>query len=244
MDRTVVVMPDYFSHDYGARNDPKLIKLQMEMGMEGIGIFWCLIEMMYEQSGYLLQSHYDRIAFAFRVDNDKIRRVVECFDLFETDDVGFWNESCRNRLKIRASKSDAARNSANTRWLYERNANAMRPKCSGNAIKESKVKKESKIYTTDFECFWKEYPRRKDKGHAFIEWNRQIKSTDPQVIIEGAKKYATECRENKTEERYIKMGQGWLSGQRWTDERQPTTLQQNETFFPTGCWRPPQNAKI
>lgn len=141
-------MADYFSHDYNARNDPKLIKLQMFMGHEGKGIFWDLIEMMYEQAGFLHLSQCDCYAFALRTDSDKVKRVIEEFDLFENDKVNFWNESVLKRLKIRTEKSSRAKGSAENRWknatLCDRNANAfqleMRSQCDGNAIKESIVK--------------------------------------------------------------------------------------------------------
>ena len=41
----------YITHDFGARNDPKLMDLQMEMGGQGLGIFWCLVEMLWENGG-------------------------------------------------------------------------------------------------------------------------------------------------------------------------------------------------
>ena len=39
----------YFSHDYGSRNDPKLVKVLMKLKQEGKGVYWDLIEMLYEQ---------------------------------------------------------------------------------------------------------------------------------------------------------------------------------------------------
>lgn len=114
------------------------------------------------------------------------------------------------------------------------------PQCSPNNLQDIKPKK-TKAYTEAFETFWKEFPKRKDKGHAFIEWNKQIKTIVPQIIIDGAKRYAIECHEKKTEEKYIKMAQGWLSGQRWLDESVKTQEQTGEI---KGCWRMPANAKI
>ncbi|MFA5392055.1 MAG: Lin1244/Lin1753 domain-containing protein, partial [Candidatus Omnitrophota bacterium] len=43
----------YFPHDYHARHDPKLERLRIEMGPVSDGIFWNLVEMLYEQGGYL-----------------------------------------------------------------------------------------------------------------------------------------------------------------------------------------------
>ena len=38
---------EYFSHDYKARHDDKLIRVFMRHGLSGIGAYWCIIEMLY-----------------------------------------------------------------------------------------------------------------------------------------------------------------------------------------------------
>ncbi len=130
-------MTDYFSHDYNARRDPKLVAVRMRLGYEGIGIYWSLIEYLYEQGGYLLISQCDCIADELRTHSEKINTLIFDFELFENDGVKFWSPTAINRLKIRAEKSEKASNSAKKRWNY---ANAMRTQCDGNAIKESKGK--------------------------------------------------------------------------------------------------------
>lgn len=227
-------MPDYFSHDYGARNDPKLIKLQMEMGLEGIGIFWCIIEMMYEQSGYLLLSHYDRIAFALRSQPEKIKAVVEGFDLFENDSVNFWNDSCKKRLKLREEKSTTARNSVNKRWLYERNTNVIRPEYDGNTIKESKVKerkgkKVKEIYTPEFLEFWSTYPKKESKPTAAMSFYKLPKETLSAIVAA----LSWQCKQEQwTKEggKYIPMPATYLNQRRWEDQpinQQPIKIRES-----------------
>jgi hypothetical protein len=75
-----------------------------------------------------------------------------------------------------------------------------------------------KNYTEDFETFWKEYPRRVGKGKAFVRWQTAIKYATPEEITAGAKRYAEECEEKGTEEKYIKHPEGWLTARRWEDE--------------------------
>ena len=36
----------YFPHEYNAKDDPKCERLIWEMGMEGYGIFWALLEVL------------------------------------------------------------------------------------------------------------------------------------------------------------------------------------------------------
>ncbi|QQT60061.1 DUF4373 domain-containing protein [Sphingobacterium multivorum] len=141
----------YFSHDYGARNDPKLVKVLMKLGQEGKGVYWDLIEMLYEQSGYLMLSECDSYAFALRTTEACITRLVQEFGLFENDGIKFWSNSVLFRLNERNAKSLKAKQSAQKRWekaelnanASKKNANALPSQSAPNAIKESK-EKESK----------------------------------------------------------------------------------------------------
>jgi hypothetical protein len=138
----------YFSHDYGARNDPKLQKVLQKLGHEGKSVYWDIIEMIFEQGGKLLLSECDSYAFALRTDESCIIRLVNDFGLFENDGKYFWSESAKRRLDDRNSKSEKARSSANNRWknanAQNNDANALQTHSDSNAIKESKVN-ESKV---------------------------------------------------------------------------------------------------
>lgn len=144
-------MTNYFSHDHSARNDIKLQKLIMEMNYEGLGFFWCIVEMLYEQGGKIELSQCQSIAFALRTDSDKIKQVIDL--VFEQDDTYFWSESILNRLKIQKEKSKLAKISAEKRWDNEAKkgiakpyAKAMPTHSEGNAIKEKKrIVKNNKI---------------------------------------------------------------------------------------------------
>jgi len=126
----------YFSHDFNARNDPKLVDLQIKHGMSGLGIYWCIIEMLYEQDGKI-QTEYDRIAFVLRTEKSVIQSVINDFDLFVIGGDGFYSESVNKRLGIRNDKSVKATESVNKRWKkYERNTNVSK----SDTIKERKGK--------------------------------------------------------------------------------------------------------
>jgi len=131
----------YFSHDYHARSDRKILRLRMKHGMVGVGIYWCVVEMLYEESGYLLHSDYERISFELQADVRVVTSVLRDFELFEYNDENFWSESVLNRLKKRADKSEKARASINERWEREREkkrTNELRTNYDINTIKESK----------------------------------------------------------------------------------------------------------
>lgn len=136
----------YFSHDYNARNDKKLMKLKLKHKMRGIGIYWCLVEMLYEEGGKLSLSDMEVLGNEFREKKNLIEDVIKSFELFENDGEYFWSKSVNGRLSKRFEKSLKASESAQLRW---RNANGMRSHSEGNAIKERKVKEskgeESKV---------------------------------------------------------------------------------------------------
>ncbi|HNG97554.1 MAG TPA: DUF4373 domain-containing protein, partial [Candidatus Absconditabacterales bacterium] len=105
----------YFSHDYNARSDGKLIKVAMKYGMEGIGTYWCIIEMLYEEGGYLDLEEYERITFELRMEYKIVESILNDFGLFEKDDKKFWSNSVLDRLKQRMIKSEKARISVQKR---------------------------------------------------------------------------------------------------------------------------------
>ena len=118
----------------------------MKYGMEGIGIYWCLIEILWENDGYYPTSKINIIAFELRTESERIADIVKSFELFKIKDGNFYSESLLFRMELRDEKSKKASESAKKRWL---DAKAMRTQCEGNAIKEIKEKEitiqESKI---------------------------------------------------------------------------------------------------
>lgn len=141
-------MAEYFSHDYNARNDPKLVKLQMEMGYEGIGIYWSFVEYLYEQKGEVKISDCKSIAFALHVDIELLERVIDNYDLFSISADTIFSMCIKKRLLCREKVSDKRRRAAKqmhkNRLKYQQqsiDANAEQMHSTCNAIKESKEKK-------------------------------------------------------------------------------------------------------
>lgn len=131
----------YFSHDYNSRDDEKIQNLIYKLGYEGYGLFWAIIEMLYQNDGYL-KMDFERIAFILRTQCDTLKSVISDFDLFKFNDKNFYSQSILNRLKERKLKSKKAKESAESRWnkVKEDNANALQDECDSNAIKERKGK--------------------------------------------------------------------------------------------------------
>lgn len=142
---------EYFSHDYNARNDPKLTKLKMVQGMDGIGIYWCIIEMLYEQGGYISLNDIDTIAFELHTQCECITSVLKNYHLFKFTDDKFYSESVLIRLELRADKSKKTSSAALTRWAKYTDAMQMHSKSNAIKGKERKGnKKKVKEFTPPF----------------------------------------------------------------------------------------------
>ena len=164
----------YFSHDYNSRNDEKIKFLIRKHGMLGYGIFWTIIEDLYNNAN-ALRMDCDGIAYDMRVDSETIRSVIQDFGLFVFEGENFGSMSVQKRMDERDTKSKKARQNAFKRWdSNTNNANAMPPQCDRNAIKESKVKdiKEIKeiielpFVSKEFEKLWfswKDYKKKQFK---------------------------------------------------------------------------------
>ena len=156
-------MNQYFSHDYKARSDKKLVSLAMKHGMVGIGLYWCIVEMLYEEGGYVLRNEYERIAFELREHSDSIKSVIEGFNLFDFDDDKFWSNSVLKRIQLRDEKSEKARKSVEKRW---NNTNVLQSKNDGNTIKvkENKVNKiKENIIPEYLSSVWPKYVEMRKK---------------------------------------------------------------------------------
>jgi hypothetical protein len=157
----------YFSHDYNTRSDEKIKNLFRKHGIAGYGIFWCIIEDLYNNAN-ALQLDYDGIAFDLRADANVVKSIINDFDLFVIDGNYFGSTSVERRLDERNEKSAKARASAFNRWNRTKtNANAMRTQCDGNAIKERKGKgkkediniaKRQADFKEEVESFVENYP--------------------------------------------------------------------------------------
>jgi len=111
----------YFSHDSNARNDVKIIKLRRQLGMEGYGIYWCLIEMLRDAPGNKLPiESIDDIAFSINCSKEKVEAVIRNYDLFIIEDETFFSDrlirSMNQYKELKSSRSKAGKIGMEKRW--------------------------------------------------------------------------------------------------------------------------------
>lgn len=209
-------MPNYFSHDYNSRSDPKIIELQIKHGQAGKGIYWDLVEMLYEQNGYLEISKIPTYAFALHTDNDTLNSIVREFELFKIKQDKFFSASVLRRIAQRNEKSEKAKESANARWskVYA-DANALPTLSDSNAInkiKENK-KKEKEIRKEQFINFWDLYDKKTDRAKCESKF-LNLSDKEIELIFERVKTYV----QNTPNVQYRKNPLSWLNGKCWNDE--------------------------
>lgn len=145
----------YFSHDYNSRNDEKIKSLIFKHGLRGYGIFWAVIEDLYNNTNEL-QTNYERIAFELREEVSIVKSVIEDFELFVISDNYFGSNSVQKRLDARAEKSKKAKESVKLRWQKHQenkgiDTNVLQTNNDSNTIKERKEKEIKEIKGNDIE---------------------------------------------------------------------------------------------
>ena len=130
----------YFSHDYNSRNDVKIKKLLSKHGLLGYGIFWAIIEELYNNTN-VLPMDYDTISYDLRIDKSVLISVINDYDLFVFDGDTFGSLSVERRLKERDERSHKARQSVLKRWnKAKEDTNVLQSNNEPNTIKEIKGK--------------------------------------------------------------------------------------------------------
>jgi hypothetical protein len=136
----------YFSHDYNTRADEKIKKLIKKHGMEGYGIFWSIVEDLYNNAN-VLQIDCESIAYDLRSDIEIVKSIINDFGLFVCRDDMFYSESIKSRLEERMKKAESARSAATKRWKKDANASTIDADASESyAIKKRKESKDINEY--------------------------------------------------------------------------------------------------
>lgn len=110
----------WFRHDFNARNNPKLLKLKMKMNMEGVGIYWCLIETLYELNGYLKEDDLETFCFNEHIEMEKVKQVLKLANFQYDKNKGFYSNGVLERINQREEYCKKQKDKANKRWSKEK----------------------------------------------------------------------------------------------------------------------------
>jgi uncharacterized protein YdaU (DUF1376 family) len=162
----------YFSHDYNAANDVKILFMRQQLGMEGYGIYWYLIEHLADAGGRLPLKIIPVLAMQMQSQEIKIRAVISEFELFEIVDDTFFsirllnnldrvndlkiNNSIKGKLSAEKRKSTAVEQRLNSGATKER---------KGKEIKGNEIQN---VFSDNFLVHWQNWIDYKKTSHKFV----------------------------------------------------------------------------
>ena len=106
----------YFQHDYNASNDAKILFLRQQLGMEGYGIYWFIIEQLAQAGGKLPIKIIPVLAMQSQTQETKVRAIIEGYDLFQVVENEFFSIRLNKHLEIREQLSESGKEGAAKRW--------------------------------------------------------------------------------------------------------------------------------
>jgi hypothetical protein len=152
----------YFPHFCNARHDRKIKRVTKELGVEGYGIYFMVLEVLREQTDFKYPlSEIDLLAYEFGTSEQKVRVVICNYGLFEVDENNnFFSlklvEFMQPYLKMKAQRVNAGKASAekrkqlNQQPLNDRSTTVQQSKVKESKVKESKVKESKELDFGDF----------------------------------------------------------------------------------------------
>lgn len=191
---TALIQKDscYFSHDANAKDDYKCMLLIDQLGLEGYGIFWVLVETLREQKNYKYPLRLvPSLARKYNTTQAKMETVIKAYGLFSIDKIDkksfFFSGSLNRRMQvfehkklqqIEAGKKGVEAKKAKAQKQIEElsgNDSTNRPSTDPQANKEKEIKlkeieEERRRRKEDFENFYNWLPKNGIKMQA---WHKQ-----------------------------------------------------------------------
>lgn len=102
----------YFEHDYNARNDQKILQLRAEMGWEGYGLYFAILENLCEADGYFKSQALAGLSFGLSISQARLSEILDFMisvELLHKDEKGIYSERIKEHLMKRQHLSEAGR---------------------------------------------------------------------------------------------------------------------------------------
>lgn len=169
----------YFPHFSNARHDRKLKRVIKDLGIEGYGIYFMVLEVLRDQQDFKYPvADIDLLADEFGTSESKLSVVIKNYDLFEVDEQSnFFSTKQALYLQPYIERTEKARNMARKRWDNVKSAPKALPEAMPEHMpehslsnarkgKESKVKESKELSARDliFEK-WFKYKREKKQSY-------------------------------------------------------------------------------
>jgi len=213
----------YFPHDSNARNDQRIMKVRMEYGFLGYGIYFGLIEILREQANYTLSfDDLESIAFDLRVELNVIEDIVSNYNLFVIEGMSmFYSKSLKRRMEkldlIKEKRAEAGRLGGKSSSKSKASAKAKVKHLEASKVKHSKEDKSKVNKNTvniEFEKFWDLYNYKVGSKSKVLKKWESLNDLDRGMIMEHLPHYI----KSTPDKQFRKHPATYLNNQGWFDE--------------------------
>lgn len=114
-------MSEYINHKISNRSEYVFRKLIERKGAAAYGVYWYVLEELYESGGRMLFEEIESISNALCVRKDFVASVIKSFSLFQYDSDSFWSDEVIEQIEKRQKLKEKRKEAANKRWVSEKN---------------------------------------------------------------------------------------------------------------------------
>lgn len=177
-------MSEYIKHNISNRSEYIFRKLIERKGAAAYGVYWYLLEELYESGGRMLFEEIESISNALCVRKDFVASVIKSFSLFQYDSDSFWSDEVIEQIEKRQKIKDKRKEAANKRWVSEKNIIVPEKEKeveSSPIVKPTRVNKEQEMKSREREFYNVLVPFVKTYGREMIReffdyWSEPNKS--------------------------------------------------------------------
>lgn len=224
----------YFPHFSNARHDRKIKRLRLELGIEGYGIYFMLLETLRDQHDlcYPMQD-IDLLADEFGTSEQKVRVVVCNYGLFDvSEDNSFFSPRLLIYLepyfKAKQQRIEAGKASALKRQLNDRSTTVQQSKVKESKENEKKENEsklnetkedffKSEFFLSTFEKLWISYGRKGSKQKSLLE-AKKLNNEDLKNFLESEDHIIAYVESTQEEPKFRKDFERYISNKYWESD--------------------------
>ena len=177
-------MSEYINHKISNRSEYVFRKLIERKGAAAYGVYWYVLEELYESGGRMLFEEIESISNALCVRKDFVASVIKSFSLFQYDSDSFWSDEVIEQIEKRQKLKEKRKEAANKRWVSEKNIIVLEKEKeveSSPIVKPTRVNKEEEMKSREREFYNVLVPFVKTYGREMIReffdyWSEPNKS--------------------------------------------------------------------
>lgn len=210
----------WFKHDSMAAYDAKIKRLRLRHGLEGVGLYWTLVESVARSVephnlSFQLEEDSELIAIDFGISHERVELIMATLielNLFQRDETG--HVYC---VKLRERSDEYTQKLLKKANQLPTSSRQGPEKVRSIRIEEKRTEEKktshSDIVRDYFDAWWSKYPKKVGKKDALALFRRLPASERAAMLADDVSR-----RYKNTEQRYIHNGDTYVRKQLWQDE--------------------------